>query len=88
VLASPLSDRFSLLTAGLSAREWGWLGAVALEHGLARGVLLALAGEGFDAKLLDAWLKQSVAAGLLVSVGPTRALALTSAPSREPGFAV
>jgi superfamily II DNA or RNA helicase len=88
VLASPLSDRFSLLTAGLSAREWRWLGAVALEHGLARGVLLALAGEGFDGKLLDAWLKQSVAAGLLVSVGPTRALALTSAPSREPGFAV
>jgi len=88
VLASPLSDRFSLLTAGLSAREWRWLGAVALEHGLARGVLLALAGEGFDGKVLDAWLKQSVAAGLLVSVGPTRALALTSAPSREPGFAV
>jgi superfamily II DNA or RNA helicase len=88
LLASPLSDRFSLLTAGLSARDWRWLGAVALEHGLARGVLLALAGEGFDAKLLDAWLKQSVANGLLVSVGPTRALALTSAPSREPGFAV
>jgi superfamily II DNA or RNA helicase len=88
VLASPLSDRFSLLTAGLSVREWSWLGAVALEHGLARGVLLALAGEGFDGKVLDAWLKQSVGSGLLVSVGPTRALALTSAPSREPGFAL
>jgi superfamily II DNA or RNA helicase len=88
VLASPLSDRFSLLTAGLQPREWRWLGAIALEHGLSRGVLLALAGEGFDAKLLDAWLKQSVSAGLLISVGPTRALALTSAPSREPGFAV
>ncbi len=88
MLASPLSDRFSLLTAGLGPREWRWLGAVALEHGLARGVLLALAGEGFDGKLLDTWLKQSVTAGLLVSVGPTRALALTSAPSRESGFAV
>ena len=88
MLASPLSDRFSLLTAGLSAREWRWLGAVALEHGLSRGVLLALAGEGFDGMLLDAWLKQSLGAGLLVSVGPTRALSLTSAPSREPGFAL
>lgn len=88
LLASPLSDRFSLLTAGLSAHEWRWLGAVALEHGLARGVLVAMAGEGADLKPLDAWLKQSVAQGLLVSVGPTRALALTSAPSREPGFAV
>jgi superfamily II DNA or RNA helicase len=83
-----LSDRFSLLTASLSPGEWRGLGAIALEHGLARGVLLALAGEGADGKLLDAWLKRSLAAGLLVSVGPTRALALTSAPSREPGFAV
>ena len=85
VLASPLSDRFSLLTAALAPREWRWLGAVALEHGLSRGVLLALAGEGADGKVLDAWLKQSVATGLLLAVGPTRALSLTSAPSREPG---
>jgi superfamily II DNA or RNA helicase len=87
VLAAPLSDRFSLLTAALGVREWRWLGAVALEHGLSRGVLLALAGEA-DAKALDSWLKQSVQAGLLVAVGPTRALSLTSAPSRESGHAV
>ncbi len=88
MLAAPLSDRFTLLTAGLATREWRWLGAVALEHGLSRGVLLALAGEGFDGRVLDAWLKQTVAAGLLLSVAPTRALSLTSAPSREPGYAV
>ena len=88
MLAAPLSDRFSLLTAGLAAREWRWLGAIALEHGLSRGVLLALAGEGFEAPVLDTWLKRSVAAGLLVAVGPTRALSLTSAPSREPGYSV
>ena len=49
VLATPHSDRFSLLTAGLGAREWRLLGALALEHGLSRAVLLALAGEGADA---------------------------------------
>ena len=88
MIAAPLSDRLSLLTAGSKTLEWRWLGAIALEHGLSRGVLLALAGEAPDAKALDAWLKQSVAAGLLVSVGPTRALSLTSAPSREPGYAL
>jgi len=87
LLAAPLSDRFSLLTAGLGLREWRWLGALALEHGLSRGVLLALAGEA-DGKSLDAWLKQGVQAGLLAAVGPTRALSLTSAPSRESGYAV
>jgi superfamily II DNA or RNA helicase len=88
VLAAPHSDRFSLLTAGLAAREWRLLGALALEQGLARGVLLALAGEGADGKALDAWLKHNVASGLLLSVAPTRALSLTSAPSRESGYAV
>jgi superfamily II DNA or RNA helicase len=61
---------------------------MALEHGLARGVLVALAGENADTRGLDAWLKQAVASGLLVGVGPTRALALTAAPSREPGYSV
>lgn len=88
MLAAPFSDRLSLLTAGFEPREWRWLGALALEHGLTRAVLLALAGENFDGKALDAWLKRGVASGLLLVVGPTRALNLTSAPSRESGFAV
>ncbi len=88
MIAAPLSDRFSLLTARSKPLEWRWLGAIALEHGLSRGVLLALAGEVPDGQALDLWLKQSVAAGLLMSVGPTRALSLSSAPSREPGYAL
>ncbi len=88
VIAPQLSDRFSLLSVGLTAEQWRWLGAIALEHGLSRSVLLALSGEAADPKSLDAWLKQSSTAGLLVSVGPTRALSLTSAPSREPGYAL
>lgn len=84
--ASPLSDRFSLLTAGLGAREWRWLGALALEQGLTGSVLVALAGPTADAKELDVWTKRAVAQGLLVAVGPTRARGLSSAPSREPGF--
>jgi hypothetical protein len=88
VIAQQLSDRFSLLTAGLKAEQWRWLGAIALEHGLSRSVLLALGGEALDPKALDAWLKQSLTAGLLVPVGPTRALSLTSAPSRESGYAL
>jgi superfamily II DNA or RNA helicase len=88
VIAQPLSDRFSLLSAGLTAEHWRWLGALALEHGLSRGVLLALAGSTADARALDAWLAQGVTGGLLVSVGPTRALSLTSAPSRESGYAL
>jgi superfamily II DNA or RNA helicase len=86
VQASPLSDRFSLLTAGLGAREWRWLGALALEQGLTGSVLVALAGPTADAKELDVWTKRAVAQGLLVAVGPTRARGLSSAPSREPGF--
>lgn len=88
MLAQPLSDRFTLLTAGLTAEQWRWLGAIALEHGLSRGVLLALGGVNADPKPLDGWLKHSVTSGLLVTVGPTRALSLTSAPSREPGYAL
>ncbi len=88
MIAVPHSDRFSLLTGRASALEWRWLGAIALEHGLSRGVLVALAGEGADLKAMDAWLKQSVASGLLLSVGPTRALSLSSAPTREPGFSL
>ncbi|HYQ18796.1 MAG TPA: hypothetical protein VEQ58_23635, partial [Polyangiaceae bacterium] len=88
MIAAPLSDRFSLLSAGLTSLQWRWLGAIALEHGLSRGVLVALSGENPDVKALDAWLKQSSASGLLMSVGPTRALSLTSAPSREPGYAL
>ncbi len=86
MLAEQLSDRLSLLTAGFGPREWRWLGALALEHGLARGVLAALAPDGEGG--LDGWLKQGVGSGLLISVGPTRSLALTSAPSRESGYAV
>jgi superfamily II DNA or RNA helicase len=88
VSAAPHSDRFSLLTGRATPLEWRLLGAVGLEHGLARGVLVALAGEGADVKALDAWLKQSVTSGLLRAVGPTRALSLTSAPTREPGYAL
>jgi superfamily II DNA or RNA helicase len=88
VIAAPLSDRFSLLTARSSALEWRWLGAIALEHGLSRSVLAALAGDQPDGKALDAWLKNGVASGLLLSVGPTRALSLSSAPSREPGYSL
>jgi superfamily II DNA or RNA helicase len=64
------------------------LGALALEQGLARGVLLALSGPNADGRALDVWLKQAVASGLLLSVGPTRVLSLSSAPSREPGYAL
>ncbi|HVY32162.1 MAG TPA: DEAD/DEAH box helicase [Polyangiaceae bacterium] len=86
--ATLLSDRFSLLTAGLSALHWRYLGALALEQGLASSVLLALAGPTADTKELDAWTKRAVARGLLLAVGPTRARGLSSAPSREPGFAL
>ncbi|HKY39692.1 MAG TPA: DEAD/DEAH box helicase [Polyangiaceae bacterium] len=85
--AAPLQDRFSLLSAGLSSRQWRLLGAIALEQGLSRGVLLALSGEGADAKVLDAWLNRAVASGLVVPVGPTRTLSLTQAPHRESGYA-
>lgn len=88
VTAAPWLDRFDLLTQGFAAPEWRLLGAIALEHGLSRSVLLAVSGAGPDNKELDAWLARSVANGLLVAVGPTRALALTSAPSREPGYSV
>ncbi|MDF3069647.1 MAG: SNF2-related protein [Polyangiaceae bacterium] len=88
VIAVPHSDRFSLLTGRASELEWRWLGAIGLEHGLSRGVLVALAGEGADTKALDAWLKHSVTSGLLRAVGPTRALSLSSAPTREPGYAL
>jgi superfamily II DNA or RNA helicase len=88
VTAAPLFDRFGLLTQGLLPVEWRLLGAIALEHGLSRSVLLALAGATPDVRAIDAWLERSVSRGLLVAVGPTRALSLTSAPSREPGFAV
>jgi superfamily II DNA or RNA helicase len=88
VSAAPHSDRFSLLTGRASPLEWRFLGAIGLEHGLSRGVLVALAGEGADTKALDAWLKQSVTSGLLRAVGPTRALSLSNAPTREPGYSL
>ncbi|HEY6077362.1 MAG TPA: hypothetical protein VIW29_01075, partial [Polyangiaceae bacterium] len=104
--ALPHPDRFSLLVAGLDPGQWRLLGALALEQGLARGVLVALdvAASGAPPApvpapgmtpgatprtvALDAWLKRAVTSGLLVAVGPTRALGLTSAPSREAGYAV
>jgi superfamily II DNA or RNA helicase len=97
VSALPHPDRFSLLVAGLEPGQWRLLGALALEHGLARGVLVALdavpgappvVGPTPRSIALDAWLKRAVGSGLLVTVGPTRALGLTSAPSREAGYAV
>jgi hypothetical protein len=88
VLAAPLQDRFSLLTAGLGVQRWRLLGAIALEQGLSRGVLLALSGEGADGKVLDAWLAEAVASRMLVAAAPTRVLGLTQAPNREPGYAV
>jgi superfamily II DNA or RNA helicase len=88
VTAAPVFDRFSLLTQGLTPAQWRLLGAVALEHGLSRSVLVALWGAALDLKVLDGWLEQAVSRGLLVAVGPTRALSLTSAPSRESGYSV
>jgi hypothetical protein len=68
----------------LSSENWRLLGAIALEQGLSRSVLAYLsgveapygreAGPRAVADRLDGWLRESTAAGLLVSVGPTRAL--------------
>jgi superfamily II DNA or RNA helicase len=89
VTAAPVVDRFGLLTQGLTPTEWRLLGALGLEHGLARSVLAALwGGDGTNVQALEGWLERGVARGLLVSVGPTRALGLTSAPSRESGYAL
>jgi superfamily II DNA or RNA helicase len=88
VTAAPVFDRFSLLTQGLTQAQWRLLGAIALEHGLSRSVLVALWGAAGETKVLDAWLERAVSGGLLVAVGPTRALSLTSAPSRESGYSV
>jgi superfamily II DNA or RNA helicase len=81
-------ERFRVLTAKESAHGWRVLGAIAAEQALERSTLLRLGGTDEGRRSLDDWLREAVAKGLLVEVGPARGLTVSSVKAREALFAV